>query len=69
MTTNTVTTTTTDISLAKLIPCFANVRRTGAVQASRHWRPPSRHMGCCKRLLSGRSWTVIQRLFGVAGAV
>jgi ParB-like chromosome segregation protein Spo0J len=30
MTTNTVTTTTTDISLAKLIPCPANVRRTGA---------------------------------------
>ena len=29
MTTNTVTTTTTDISLAKLIPCPANVRRTG----------------------------------------
>ncbi len=30
MTTNTVTTTTTDINLAKLIPCPANVRRTGA---------------------------------------
>jgi ParB family chromosome partitioning protein len=30
MTTNTVTTTMTDISLAKLIPCPANVRRTGA---------------------------------------
>jgi ParB family chromosome partitioning protein len=30
MTTNTVTTSTTDISLAKLIPCPANVRRTGA---------------------------------------
>ena len=30
MTTNTVTTTTTDISLAKLIPCPVNVRRTGA---------------------------------------
>ena len=30
MTTNTVTTTTTDISLAKLIPCPFNVRRTGA---------------------------------------
>ena len=30
MTTNTVTTTTTGISLAKLIPCPANVRRTGA---------------------------------------
>ncbi len=30
MTTSTVTTTTTDISLAKLIPCPANVRRTGA---------------------------------------
>lgn len=29
MTTNTVTTTTTDISLAKLVPCPANVRRTG----------------------------------------
>ena len=27
---NTVTTTTTDISLAKLVPCPANVRRTGA---------------------------------------
>ena len=30
MTINTVTTTITDISLAKLIPCPANVRRTGA---------------------------------------
>lgn len=30
MTTNTVTTTMTDISLARLVPCPANVRRTGA---------------------------------------
>ncbi len=30
MTTNTVTTTTADISPAKLVPCPANVRRTGA---------------------------------------
>ena len=30
MTTNTVTTTTTDISLAKLIPSPVNVRRVGA---------------------------------------
>jgi hypothetical protein len=30
MTTNTVTTTTTEISLAKLIPCLADGRHTGA---------------------------------------
>ena len=55
--TNTTTHTTTEISLAKLVPSPANVRRTGATAGIEALPRPFRRMGCCNPSSSAPSLT------------